>query len=241
MVSKNKLILFIAVLQVAMATSSWAEDIDTNEVAIPAAPSWLTSSRVDKVVEHVQNKLEWDVRKINVKFYTDEAQFEKLHGFGSSVLAFSQKNTLTIAMGPRINTTNFDAIFGHELTHMILYQKYKTAIPGWLEEGLADYIGQNSKVDYVWLAAQEHPDVRTMSHPFKAQVQSPRYQYQASTAVIEMLAAKCGLDDLLQLSVGSNLEHYFATFCGIPDINQAFKEWVQMKAQRQAAPPSGHP
>jgi hypothetical protein len=229
MVSKKSLIgllLFVAVAQ--------AQDIDTNSVTIPNAPAWLSASRIDRVVDHVQDKLEWDIRKIKVQFYSDETQFEKLHGFGSSVLAFSQKNTGTIAMGPRITTGNFDAIFGHELTHMVLFQKYKTAIPAWLEEGLADYVGQNSKVDYAWLATQNHPDVRTMSHPFKAQVQSPRYQYQASTAVIEMLAAKCGLDDLLQLSVGSNLERYFSTFCGIPDINQAFKDWVKQKA-------SGHP
>jgi hypothetical protein len=235
MASKKTLIL--SLFFVFCSGASYAEDIDTNAVSIPSAPQWLSSSRVERVVDHVQDKLEWDVRKIQVRFYSDEAQFEKLHGFGSSVLAFSQKNTGTIAMGPRINSTNFDSIFGHELTHMVLFQKYKTAIPGWLEEGLADYIGQNSKVDYVWLSTQDHPDVRTMTHPFKAQVQSPRYQYQASTAVIEMLAAKCGLDDLLQLSVGSNLEHYFATFCGIPDINQAFKDWVKKKALEA----SGHP
>jgi hypothetical protein len=232
MVSKKSLALLL------FAFSSYAQDIDTNSVAIPSAPLWLNSSRVEHVVDHVQDKLEWDIRKISVRFYSDETQFEKLHGFGSSVLAFSQKNTGVIAMGPKITTSNFDAIFGHELTHMVLYQKYKTAIPGWLEEGLADYVGQNSKVDYVWLSTQNHPDVRTMSHPFKAQVQSPRYQYQASTAVIEMLAAKCGLDDLLQLSVGSNLEHYFSTFCGISDINQAFNDWVTQKAQLASHPKS---
>jgi hypothetical protein len=235
MVSKKVLILLSIFVSLSAAQ---AQDIDTNAVSIPAAPSWLSAIRIDRVVDHVQNKLEWDIRKITVRFYSDETAFEKLHGFGSSVLAFSQKNTGTIAMGPRINNSNFDSIFGHELTHMILYQKYKTAIPSWLEEGLADYVGQNSKVDYVWLSTQPHPDVRTMTHPFKAQVQSPRYQYQASTAVIEMLAAKCGLDDLLQLSVGSNLENYISTFCGIPDINQAFNDWVKQKAAKSA---SDHP
>jgi predicted SprT family Zn-dependent metalloprotease len=233
MVSKKRFILFLILI---CTSTAHAQDIETNSVSIPVAPSWLSVSRIDHVVDHVQDKLEWDIRKIKVRFYSDEAEFERLHGFGSTVLAFSQKNTGTIAMGPRINTGNFDSIFGHELTHMVLYQKYKTAIPGWLEEGLADYVGQNSKVDYVWLSTQSHPDVRTMSHPFKAQVQSPRYQYQASTAVIEMLAAKCGLDDLLQLSVGSNLDHYLSTFCGIPDINQAFNDWVKQKAQASDHP-----
>jgi hypothetical protein len=222
----------------AFAPEAFAQSIDTNAVHMTDAPAWLTSNRVDNVVDHVQNKLEWDIRKINVVWYSDQKQFEKLHGFGDTVLAFSQKNTGTIAIGPRIDNSNFDSIFGHELVHMILYQKYKSAIPGWLEEGLANYIGQNSKVDYVWLQSQPHPDVRTMTHPFKSHVQSPRYQYQASTAVIEMLASKCGLDDLLQLSVGSNLEHYIATTCEINDVNQAFNSWVSEKAKQAQGHPS---
>jgi hypothetical protein len=225
-------VMFFLAFTLFWSCSCFAEAIHTNSIDMPQPPSWVTETRVDKVVEHVQDRLEWDIRKIKVQFYSDQTQFEKLHGFGPSVLAFSQKNTGTIAMGPRIDTGNFDQIFGHELVHMILYQKYKSAIPGWLEEGLANFIGQNSKVDYVWLTAQTHPDVRTMSHPFKSNVQSPRYQYQASTAVIEMLDAKCGgLDNLLELAAGSNIEHYFSTTCEIPDINQAFAAWLKQKAK----------
>jgi hypothetical protein len=241
MVSKNKSrsnlkfqTLLAAFIMSTLTSVASAQEIQTNAILMPSAPSWLTDSRVDKVVDKVQSKLEWDIRKITVQWYSDPAQFQKLHGFGDSVLAFSQRNTMTIAMGPKIDTSNFDGVFGHELTHIILYQKYKDAIPSWLDEGLANFIGQNSKVDYKWLATQPHPDVHTMTHPFKASVVSPRYQYQASTAVIEMLDAKCGLDDLLQLSVGKNLENYLATFCGITDINQSFIAWVNQKATATA-------
>jgi hypothetical protein len=233
MVSKKRTSLVIGIFlftSLFLGAGASAQEIQTNAISMPGAPAWLTDSRVDKVVDKVQSKLEWDIRKITVQWYSDPVQFQKLHGFGDSVLAFSLRNTMTIAMGPRIDTGNFDGVFGHELTHIILYQKYKTAIPSWLDEGLANFIGQNSKVDYQWLATQPHPDVHLMSHPFKASVVSPRYQYQASTALIEMLDAKCGLDDLLQLSVGKSLENYLASFCGITDINQSFVAWVKQKA-----------
>jgi hypothetical protein len=56
----------------------------------------------------------------------------------------------------------------------------------------------------------------------------------ASTALIEMIDKKCGLDDMLGLSVGSKLESYLATSCEMPDINAAFDQWLKSKSNSGA-------
>jgi hypothetical protein len=222
--------LFYAVLFLALNSQAFAaHTIDINELKMDNAPDWLTESRVQNVVDKVQTRLESDIKKIHVVWNMNEASFEKMHGFGSSVLAFTMKKDETITIGPNVNNDNFDQVFGHEMVHIILYQKYKDAIPGWLEEGLANYISKHGTIDYAWLAAQPHPDVHLMSHPFKSAVQSPKYQYMASTALCEMIATKCSLDDLLQLSMGSKLENYLATTCSMPDINASFEAWLKSK------------
>lgn len=228
MVSKKSLIPLLLLLSPA----AWASHaIELNELTMPQAPDWLTESRVQSVVDHVSSRLEWDIHKFQVNWYTDQAAFEKTHGFGRTVLAITMKKTMTISVGPRVTSENFDQVFGHELVHVILGQKYHDAIPGWLEEGLANYISKHGTIDYAWLAGQPRPDVRTMTHPFKSAVESPQYQYMASTALIAMIDSKCGLDDMLQLSVGSKLEAYLSTFCGIPDINAAFDQWLKLKSE----------
>lgn len=228
MVSKKILLVFCALLISSNAFA--AHSIDINELSMQGAPDWLTESRVQNVVDKIQGRLQWDIRKIQVRWYTDQAAFEKLHGFGPTVLAFSLKKDMTITVGPHVTSDDFDQVFGHELVHIISYQKYKEAIPNWLEEGLANYLSKHGTIDYGWLASQPRPDVRTMSHPFKSSVQSPRYQYMASTALAEMIDKKCGLDDMLGLSVGAKLEPYLATSCEMPDINAAFDQWLKSKS-----------
>jgi hypothetical protein len=224
----SKMIALAALLLASPAIAS--HSIDINQLSMPDAPDWLTESRVQNVVDSIGNRLQWDIRKIQVLWYTDQASFEKLHGFGPSVLAFSLKKDMTITVGPHVNSENFDQVFGHELVHIISYQKYKDAIPAWLEEGLANYISKHGTIDYAWLASQPRPDVHTMTHPFKSAVQSPRYQYMASTALAEMIDKKCGLDDMLGLSVGAKLESYLVTSCEMPDINAAFDQWLKSKS-----------
>jgi hypothetical protein len=218
-----------------LISTAWAIDpIETNEVKVVNPPKWLTSAKVDKVVQRVQGILEWDIRKIQVYWHPDRTEFERSHGYGSAVLAYSRKQDKTVHMGPKIAKENFEAIFGHELTHVILFQKYGDAIPKWLEEGLANYVGKQGKVDYGWLAAQAPRDVTTLSHPFKGissegSYDHARFHYMASTALIEMIAAKCDLEDLLQLSVGKKLENFLSTYCGISDVNQAYSSWIKKK------------
>lgn len=221
--------------------------VDTNEVHCDDAPAWLKSSLVNRVVERIQSKLEWDIRKVRMVWHLDQQEFQKSHGYSDSVLAYSRQSDNSVHLGPRVTDVNFESVFGHELVHVILFQKYKGAVPKWLEEGLANYLSnhkplvKNGKpvydpshwtVDYAWLAAQPSIDVLTLKHPFLGVATSgARYHYQASQALVEMIASHCSLDELLQLSVGKKLENYLSTFCGIDDVNSEFRKWVAKKAK----------
>jgi len=205
-----------------------AKEIQTNAVTMPNAPEWLRTPRVEKVTDRIQSTLEWTIRKIQVVWYTDQAAFEKDHGLGPYARAVSHKNLNLIRLGPKVNNDNFDQVFGHELTHIISYQKYKDAIPKWLEEGLANHLSKNAKVDYKWLASRPMPeDVRSLVHPMKGSADDIRYSYQASQALAEMISKKCDLTNLLRLSVGHGMEAYLKTYCEIPDLNEAYKKWIE--------------
>lgn len=224
----------LALLQ-GLDTSSLlhAEPLETNEVSMASAPAWLKVNQVQKVVDRIQNSMEWDIRKVKVYWYADPALFLKAHGFDGTVLAFSRKSDNSIHLGPRVDLRSFDGLFGHELVHVIVYQKYKDAIPKWLEEGLANYIGRKSPVDYAWLGKQTPiAEVRNLVHPYQKSKVPAAYHYAASTALAEMIASHCDLEDLLKLSVGKNLENYLSTYCGIEDVNKSFREWVTKKSTR---------
>lgn len=225
-------------LLLVCSASARAARIRTNEVLMPDAPSWLTVHQVNQVVDRIQDKLEWDIRRIQVFWYTDEAAFERMHHLGPLVLAFTRKPDNTVYLGPRVTASSFAPVFGHELVHVIIYQKYKNAIPGWLEEGLANHLAGQGKVDYAWLNRYGFQgDVHELVHPFQGYVMGPsslaadeqvRYHYMASQALAEMIAARCGgLEDLLQLSVGKRLETYLSTTCGIKDLNAEFRRWLK--------------
>jgi hypothetical protein len=206
-----------------------AKEIETNWVHSSNAPEWLMRSRVERVVEHIQPKLEWDIRKIELVFYSDQQSFARSHTLGPVAIAVTNTATNTVRLGPKVNSQNFDAVFGHELVHVILFQKYKAAIPKWFEEGLANYLAQQGHVDYTWLSKQPiPPDVRALVHPYE--IQDPvqiKYRYQASQALVEMIAKKCDLTNLLRLSVGEKMDSYLDTYCGIPDLNAAYRQWLK--------------
>lgn len=226
-----KFIIVVLISMVILPRVTHAREIQTNSVSIMAAPDWLTRVRVEKVIDHIQMVLEWSIRKVPVHWHSDKEKFIKLHNLGPSTLAFSRRSDHSIHLGPRVTTENFNAVFGHELVHVISFQKYKEAIPRWLEEGLANYLAKMGKVDYKWLNQQPFPsDVRTLVHPSRGSVTDVRYNYLASQAVVEMIAAKCDLANLLRLSVGKNMDVYLNTYCEIKDLNQNFKKWVKSKA-----------
>lgn len=220
-------LLLLFALQLFIVHESLAKEVITNEVSMPNAPAWVTEARVNGIVEKIQSILQWDIRRIHVTFYTDQAAFENVHHLGPTVLAFSRKTDNSVHVGPRVTADNFDGVFGHELTHVISYQKYHNAIPSWLEEGLANYLVKRGNPDYAWMATQPPlKDIHELTHPFNGDENHIRFVYMSSRALIDMIAAKCDLNDLLQLSVGKKMENYFGTYCGISDLNSEFKKWI---------------
>jgi hypothetical protein len=204
------------------------EGIRTNQIDFKKPPPWLTESMVEKATRPVQDFLQWDIKRIKAFYHLEEAEFQKLHRAGPTVKAFFLKTDSTLHLGPGVTAKNFQPIFAHELVHAIFFQKHKSAIPKWLEEGLANYLGKVGSVDYAWLATQPFREVATLTHPTEDPL-GLRFHYQTSTALVEMISSKCSLGDLMMLSVGRKVESYLATLCEIPDVNAAYRSWVAKK------------
>lgn len=235
----------VLILLLALAGPTQALEIRTNAAVfsnVPPGMSWLTQRRIEKIVDRVERSLEWDIRRVRVYWYTDAAEFARAHGLGTpstspnsgsagSILAVARRTDSSIHIGPKVTESNFDATFAHELTHVVLFQKYKSAIPSWLDEGLANYVGKKGGVDYLLLKTRGVGDIKRLTHPF-AEGSDVSYHYMLSTAAIEMLAKKCNLEDLLQLSVGAKLEPYIARTCGIGDLNAELARWVDSQSSR---------
>lgn len=228
-VGMNK-IIFLAIISIGLSfeiNTYAANELKTNALYMADAPKWVTANRLDRVVNHIQSKMEWSIRRINVYWYADEDSYAKVNKLGPIAIAFAKRSDSTIHLGPRIVDKNFDQVFGHELVHVISHQKYKEAIPKWIEEGLANHLSKNGKVDYKWLAAQSMPaDLRSLIHPYNGSTDQIRYHYLASQALTEMIASKCDLLNLLRMSVGRKLDNYLANLCGINDLNADFKKWL---------------
>ncbi|MCM2281270.1 MAG: hypothetical protein NDI61_05415 [Bdellovibrionaceae bacterium] len=220
------------VLCVLISVGAFAKEIKTNEIVMPNAPDWLKQTRVEQVTNRIQHKLEWSTRRVHAIWYTSQEEFEKVHTLGPFAAAVAKVGAQgsSIHLGPGVDQENFDAVFGHELVHIVIGQKYKDAIPKWLEEGLANHLANRGKVDYAWLAKQPFPDdVRDLAHPFRGSAAGISYRYKASQALAEMLSKRCELENLIRLSVQRKMENYIQTYCGIADLNKAFREWVQKK------------
>jgi len=200
--------------------------IELNQIVFPAPPPFLTRSRVRRVVGRVESFLEWDIRKVRVLWYASAEEFSKSSGLGFEALAYTRPNENIIHIGPKVDDKNFDIVLGHELTHVVLYQKYKDAVPKWLEEGLANYVAKKKSVDWSLLKGKTLPDITSLVHPGDGR-NLPAMHYAASTAAMQMIASRCRVQDLLQLSVGKKLETYLSTFCRIKEINSEFKKWVE--------------
>ena len=228
-----KLILILWVLILGPFAEAAPKEMTLNCCIIANPPSWLARESARDTVKRVQHQLGWDIRRIHVFFYSDERSFSSEQTLGFSTRAFFRPKDQTVHLSTKVNEQNFSSVFGHELVHVIFFQKYQKAIPRWLEEGLANFIGGEEKVDYGWLAKQPLGDVTTLIHP-NSDSSGSRYHYQASTAAAEMIADRCRMNDLLMLSVGKRLEDYLSTFCKIPDVNAAFRTWVLEKGSSKA-------
>lgn len=202
------------------------------------APDWLKQPRVEKVIDHIQLHLKPTGPRVTATWYATEGEYDKKVPYGAASLAVTMYESGQPAMyiGPQVNEKNFDEIFGHELVHVIVFQKYKGRVPKWLEEGMANFFARAEKVDYKWLASQSFPnDVKELAHPFSGAASQVNYRYKASQAFCEMLAKKCDLERLVELSTDQHgMEDYMRTYCEIKDLNKAFQDWVKLKAKAAA-------
>jgi hypothetical protein len=222
-------LLFALLIQAGLHAS--AGELLTNCAHFSNAPKWLSLNRVNRAAEPVENFMEWSTRRVEVEWFTDQAAFERAHGMGPAALAVTFRGQNKMILGPRVTEKNFEKIFGHELVHVISSQKYKDAIPTWLEEGVANYISKNGAVDYKSLVKVELGDIAGFSHPMMGDAAMIHTRYQASQALTEMIASKCDFRNLLRLSVERKMQDYLANICRISDINSAFKKWVQDKGK----------
>jgi hypothetical protein len=213
------------------ATMAFSAELLTNCAHFNDAPKWLNLSRVNRIAENVTRFMEWDIRRVQVIWYQNQKDFEAAHSLGPLPMAVTQRSQNKILLGPKVVDSNFDRVFGHELVHVSSAQKYKEAIPKWLEEGIANYVAKFGKIDYVALAKGPLPsDVTKVNHPISGNEQSVLTNYYISQALTEMIASKCDFRNLLRLSVQRKLENYLENICKITDINQSFKKWVNDQA-----------
>lgn len=224
--------IFLSVFLVSQFGHS--KNFATNELDIKNAPDWVKQSKVEKVTDRIQSKLEWTTKKTPVFWYANKEEFMKAHSLGATpdAVTIKAKSGGTIHMGPTVTVEDYQTILGHELVHLIFFQKYHGSIPRWLEEGFANHLSNQGKVDYKWLSRQQLPlDVTKMDHPYAGRPEQIMVHYKTSQALVEMLAKKCNLQNLLQLSVEKKMADYIKSFCEIPDINVALKKWIQDKAK----------
>ncbi len=221
--------LFILLAAPLAAHLASASDFRMNCCDVKDAPSWATSDRLRSIDARISEALAWSIRRIRVQFYAHASHFKQASNLRFSVNAFFRPSDESVHVSPSVTEDMFDATFGHELVHVIFHQKYKNAIPAWLEEGLANFIGSRRAIDYNWLAKQKLTPVTSLVHP-NSDASGSKYHYQASGAAAAMIADRCNMNDLLMLSVGRKLEKYLATFCKIEDVDVSFRDWVQRNA-----------
>lgn len=214
----------------SFARPVFSAELLTNCARFTNAPKWLTMNRVNNVAAPIENFMEWSTRRVEVTWYDNQASFQAAHSLGPAAIAVSFRGQNKIILGPKVTEANFNQVFGHELVHVISAQKYKQAIPAWLEEGVANHISKNGKVNYRALAGYEFQDVTELGHPMLSDANMIQARYQASQALTEMIASKCDFRNLLRLSVQRKMQDYLANICRITDLKGDFKKWIKAKS-----------
>ncbi|OYZ24053.1 MAG: hypothetical protein B7Y39_02315 [Bdellovibrio sp. 28-41-41] len=216
------------------SATAFSAELLTNCARFSDVPKWVNLSRVNRIADSVTRIMEWDIRRVEVQWYQNQKEFESVHSLGPMALAVTQRGQNRILLGPKVIDSNFDRVFGHELVHITSAQKYKDAIPKWLEEGMANHIANFGKVDYKTMLKRPLPkDVTKMIHPMSGNDQDILNHYMTSQALAEMLSARCDFRNLLRLSVQRKMEDYLEKVCRISDINQTFQKWVSDQALTQ--------
>lgn len=218
-------------LFIFISTISLSAELLTNCAHFNDAPKWVNLSRVNRIADSVSHIMEWDIRRVEVQWFQNQKDFENAHSLGPMALAITKRNANRILLGPKVTDVNFDRVFGHELVHITSAQKYKDAIPKWLEEGMANHIAKFGKVDYIAMSKRPLPkDITKMIHPMSGSEQDILNHYSLSQALTEMLSSRCDFRNLLRLSVQRKMEDYLDKVCRISDINQTFQKWVKDQA-----------
>ncbi len=220
-------------LHTAATLAGPAKDFQLNCCNVKNPPEWLNREDVRRVVDRVQDALDWDIRRVNVTFYPNQEGYDAMSKLSFRSAAFTQKSDQSIHIAPVADFATLEPTLGHELVHVIFIQKYKNGIPEWLVEGFANYIGTNRKVDYPWLAKQTFVPVTSLSHPNSGNV-DVKLHYQESFAAAAMIADRCRINDLFMLTAGSKMEKYFETFCKIKNIDSSVKEWIQTEGLKSS-------
>lgn len=244
-VSLSLLLLILSLQAPAGLAQSWKSqssaprEIVTNSVIIKNAPAWLTQGRVQTVVDRIERKLEWSIRRTTATYYTNSAQM--IRNFSGraapEIMAFTKSSDLSIHLGPKVTKENFDLIFGHELAHVVIFQKYKGSVPPWLNEGLCNSVAGHKEVRYKWLSQQQpRINISELYHPYdSARASRADVHYIASLAAVKMLEKKCpSFRELLNLALKSNINDYIKTYCQIPDLNKTFWSWVDEQAKKES-------
>lgn len=80
------------------------------------------------MAQRIERRLEWSTRQVRLTWLA--SQEELVRSFGKEapeILAFTRKAEGSIFFGPRVTAENFSQVFGHELGHAIMAQKYRGA------------------------------------------------------------------------------------------------------------------
>jgi hypothetical protein len=226
----NFFIGFFFSLPCSSALPKSSTPLMTNVAQFQNPPPWLNSTRVNRIAANVTRYMEWSIRRVDVIWYYQQADFEKSHSLGPHAVAVTQRNKNRILLGPKVTEQNFDRVFGHELVHVTSEQKFKGAIPPWLEEGVANFIAKGNGVDYKLLKAHAQAfDTSYLSHPMSGSREQIHLKYQFSQALTEMIAQRCDIINLLRMSVQRRLEDYLSKMCRITDVKKDLQSWIERK------------
>jgi hypothetical protein len=205
------------------------KELRTNCCLVQNPPAWLQTTDLQATAKRVEGRLQWTIRRVQLRFVQDPNQYRSEGSLQFPTRAFFNRSKNTIYFSPTVNKDNFPAVLGHELVHVVFAQKHKHAIPVWLEEGFANFIGSQVVADYRWLAKEQLSPVTSLKHP-NSDPDTFRQHYQLSGAAVDYIASRCSLDDLLMMSVKRSVTDYLQKLCRIKNIDSEVAAWIASKA-----------
>ncbi len=85
--STIKLMIGFILTFILTASIANSAELLTNCARFNEAPKWLSLSRVNRVADNVSRIMEWDIRRVEVRWYQNQKDFEKAHSLGPMALA----------------------------------------------------------------------------------------------------------------------------------------------------------